>query len=657
MTFEELNLEEPILRAIKDLGFEEPMPVQEKVIPVLLTKEINDIIALAHTGTGKTAAFGLPLIQKANASSNKIQYLILSPTRELCLQISDDLASFAKYKPEIKIAAVFGGASIDRQIQKIKKGVQIVSATPGRLVDLIDRGIVDLSNVEIVILDEADEMLNMGFRDELEAILRETPKEKNTLLFSATMPKEIVSIANKFMRNHLEITIGKRNAGAENVEHLCYFVHEKERYLALKRIVDFFPDIYGIVFCRTRSETQDVADKLLKDGYNADSLHGDLSQAQRNFVMNKFRIKNLQILVATDVAARGLDVENLTHIINYNLPDELELYTHRSGRTGRAGRKGTSIAIANMREKGKLTQIEKQLNKKFIFSEIPTGKSICEKQLFHVIDRMEKVEVDYSQIDPLLPDIFRKLEWLDREELIKKFVSVEFNRFLEYYKKVSDLSAPNEQRNSGKRSGSNIAFTRFFINVGRMDELKPNNLMGLINEFTGIKDIEIGKIELLRNFSFFEVDSQFADTVMNAFEGREYRGRKISLEVAESKSGGGDRGRSRDDDRGFGGKKGSVIRRNLVTKNRSVIKRSLAIRNGSVIKKNSATRNHSVTKGSLAIKQGLATRNGSVIKKNLEKRNRSEIKGRLAKRKNSAIRIKKVTEAETALMMDPEKNS
>jgi len=570
MTFEELGLEEKILKAITELGFETPMPIQEKVIPHLLDESSGDIIALAQTGTGKTAAFGLPIIQNVDTSNKKIQYLVLSPTRELCLQISDDLESYAKYKSEIKIAAVFGGASIDRQIQKIKNGVQIVSATPGRLVDLIDRGIVDLSKVRTVVLDEADEMLNMGFRDELEAILKETPKQKNTLLFSATMPQEIVTIANRYMKNHKEITVGKRNAGAENVEHVCYMVQEKERYLALKRIVDFYPDIYGIVFCRTRNETQIVADKLIKDGYNADSLHGDLSQAQRNVVMNKFRIKHVQLLVATDVAARGLDVDSLTHIINYNMPEELDLYTHRSGRTGRAGKKGTSIIIINSREKGKIHQIEKQLNKKFVFSEIPTGKAICEKQLLHVVDRMEKVEVDYSKIDPLLPDIFKKLEWLDREELIKKFVSVEFNRFLDYYKNTKDLNATVEMKSTGKKRNGEVGFVRLFINVGRMDEVKPNTLMGLINEFTGIGDIEIGKIELLKNFSFFEVDENFGNTVVKAFDGKEFRGRKISVEVAESKGRSdsgreGDRGRSRDRggekswgrDRSRGGERGS----------------------------------------------------------------------------------------------------
>ena len=384
-------------------------------------------------------------------------------------------------------------------------------------------------------LDEADEMLSMGFRDDLESILEITPKEKNTLLFSATMPYEVASISKKYMVDPIELSVGKRNAGAENIEHLCYLAQSKERYQALKRIVDYNPDIYGIVFCRTRKETQEVADKLMKDGYNADALHGDLSQAQRDIVMNRFRIKNIQLLVATDVAARGLDVENLTHIINYNLPEELELYTHRSGRTGRAGRKGVSIAIAGLKEKGKIHQIEKQLNKKFSFLPVPSGKEICDKQLLHLIDRVEKVEVDYSQIDPLLPDIFMKLEWLDREELIKKFVSVEFNRFLEYYKNAIDLNTPQDYKKTGKEKGDTSAFTRFFINLGRTDELRPNSLMGLINEFTGISNIEIGKIELLKNFSFFEVDSEYSQAVLNAFKDKSYKKRKIVLELAASR--------------------------------------------------------------------------------------------------------------------------
>lgn len=533
--FNEMGISEKVRTAVEELGFDSPMPIQEKVIPHLMQQNFRDIVALAQTGTGKTAAFGLPIIEKTDVTSNKIQFLILSPTRELCLQISDDLASFAKYIPEIKIAAVFGGSSIERQIEKIRKGVHIVSATPGRLVDLINRKIINLSSLKIVVLDEADEMLSMGFRDDLESILKITPKEKNTLLFSATMPFEVASIAKKYMVDPVEISVGKRNAGAENIEHLCYIVQSKERYQALKRIVDYNPDIYGIVFCRTRKETQEVADKLMKDGYNADALHGDLSQAQRDIVMNRFRIRNIQLLVATDVAARGLDVENLTHIINYNLPEELEIYTHRSGRTGRAGRKGVSIAIAGMKEKGKIHQIEKQLNKKFSFLPVPSGKEICEKQLLHLIDRVEKVEVDYSQIDPLLPDIFMKLEWLDREELIKKFVSVEFNRFLEYYKNATDLYTPQDYKKTGKGKGESSAFTRFFINLGRTDDLRPNSLMGLINEFTGISDIEIGKIELLKNFSFFEVDSEFSQTVLNAFKDKSYKKRKIVLELAASK--------------------------------------------------------------------------------------------------------------------------
>lgn len=535
ITFEEMGISKNVIDAVKEIGFDSPMPIQAKVIPHLMKDDFEDLIALAQTGTGKTAAYGIPIIERTNPSINKIQSLILSPTRELCLQISDDLASFAKYNPQIKIAAVFGGSSIERQIEKIRKGVHIISATPGRLVDLINRKIVNLDSLKILVLDEADEMLSMGFRDDLESILETTPKQKNTLLFSATMPFEVASIAKKYMNKPVEISIGKRNAGAENVEHICYLVNHKERYLALKRIVDYNPEIYGIVFCKTRKETQEVADQLMKDGYNADALHGDLSQAQRDIVMNKFRIKHLQLLVATDVAARGLDVENLTHIINYNLPEELEIYIHRSGRTGRAGRKGISIAIVGPKEKSKLPQIEKQLNKKFSFMPVPSGKEICEKQLLHLIDRVEKVEVDYSQIDPLLPDIFRKLEWLDREELIKKFVSVEFNRFLDYYKKAADLYSPQEYKKTGKEKGTASGFTRFFINLGRTDDLRPNSLMGLINEFTGINDIEIGKIELLKNFSFFEVDSDFADTILKAFKDKSYKKRKIVLETATSK--------------------------------------------------------------------------------------------------------------------------
>lgn len=533
--FKELELEEELLNAVEELGFETPTPVQEKVIPHLLQTEFQDLIALAQTGTGKTAAFGLPLIQKTQPQLKKIQHLILSPTRELCLQIADDLSLFSKYKNEIKIGAIFGGASIDRQIKMIKEGVHIISATPGRLADLIHRKVINLSEIKILVLDEADEMLNMGFRDELEEILSHTPEDKNTLLFSATMSNEVRAIANKYMNNPVEIIIGKKNSGAENVNHICYTVHSKDRYLALKRIVDYHPEIYGIVFCKTKKETQEIADNLIRDGYNADALHGDLSQPQRDVVMNKFRIKHLKLLVATDVAARGLDVDDLTHIINFNLPDELDLYLHRSGRTGRAGKNGTSIVIASLKEKGKLKQIEKQINKSFTFNSIPRGDKICERQLFYLIDRMEKVEVDYSQIDPLLPVIFKKLEWLDREELIKKFVSVEFNRFLDYYKNAVDLSSPAESKKSGGERKRNAGFTRFFINLGKKENLQPRSLISLINDFTRTDDIEIGDIEIMNNFSFFEIDKNYTEELLNAFSGKEYKKRKIILEVAESK--------------------------------------------------------------------------------------------------------------------------
>jgi ATP-dependent RNA helicase DeaD len=555
MTFEEMGLDPKILEAIKELGFESPMPIQEKIIPILLKEDNIDVVGLAQTGTGKTAAFGLPIIQKVNTKLKRVQYLILSPTRELCLQIADDLQSFAKYKPDINIAAIFGGASIEKQIQKIQKGVHIISATPGRLLDLINRNVVDLSNIKTVVLDEADEMLNMGFRDELEGILVETPGNKNTLLFSATMPNEVMAIAKNYMHEPIEISIGKKNTGAENVEHLCYFVHAKDRYLALKRIVDYFPNIYGIIFCRTRKETQEVAEALMNDGYNADALHGDLSQAQRDTVMNKFRIKHLKLLVATDVAARGIDVDSLTHIINYNLPDENEVYTHRSGRTGRAGKKGISIIIAGLKEKSKIKLIEKQINKTFKYLEVPTGKEVCEKQLFHLIDTVEKTEVDYSQIDPYLPTIFKKLEWLDYEELIKKFVSVQFNRFLDYYKNMPDLSTPIEpKKNKSGKKNSSYNFTRFFINLGRTDDLRPNTLIGMINDFTGKRDIEIGEIEILQNYSFFEVESDFTDLILRAFKDKKLKKRDIIVEISESKKN-GNKGRNNNRNDGKDNKK------------------------------------------------------------------------------------------------------
>jgi ATP-dependent RNA helicase DeaD len=534
LTFKEAGLEESLIRAVEELGFETTMPVQEKVIPYLVKDDSDDILALAQTGTGKTAAFGLPLIQKTDISAKHTQHLILSPTRELCLQIADDLIDYAKYKPAVKIVAVFGGSNIEQQIKMIRRGAHIISATPGRLLDLLNRKIIDLKKIKTIVLDEADEMLNMGFRDELEAILAVTPKEKNTLLFSATMSDDIKKIANRYMHKPLEVEIGKRNSGSDDVTHICYMVHARDKYLALKRIADFNPDIYGIIFCRTRKETQEVADLLLKDGYNAESLHGDLSQAQRNVVMNKFRNKNISLLVATDVAARGLDVDNLTHIINYSLPDDSELYTHRSGRTGRAGRKGTSIVISNLKEKIRLHIIEDQLGKEFQHLPVPTGKEICEKQLFHLIDRMEKVEVDNTQINEYLPSIYKKLEWLDREELIKKFVSMEFNRFLGYYKNSRDLRAEKEGKKEKNKNGS-VQFTRFFINLGQTDGLKPTSVIGMINDFTGIRDIEIGDIEILKNFSFFEADTNYAEKIIQSITGEKFKNREIAVEPASKK--------------------------------------------------------------------------------------------------------------------------
>ncbi|MFC2139761.1 DEAD/DEAH box helicase [Bacteroidota bacterium] len=547
ITFEEIGIESHIVRAIDELGFINPMPIQEKVIPHLIQDECDDLVALAQTGTGKTAAFGLPLIQKTDTSKKHTQHLILCPTRELCLQITSDLTDYSKYVKNLKVTAVYGGASIEKQIRDLKKGVQIICATPGRLLDLIGRGVIKLSKIKTVVLDEADEMLNMGFREDLEEILIETPDNKNTLLFSATMPADVQRIAKRYMNNPVELSVGKRNAGAENINHICYMVHARDRYLALKRIADYYPEIYGIIFCRTRKETQEVADKLMKDGYNADAIHGDLSQSQRDVVMNKFRIRNLRLLVATDVAARGLDVDDLTHIINYNLPDDLEIYTHRSGRTGRAGKTGTSIVIANLKENHKLKQIEKQVNKKFNHLPIPLGKEICEKQLFHLIDRMENVEVDFSQIDTFLPKIYKKLEWLNREDLIKKFVSLEFNRFLEYYKQMPDLNVPTEKRTKSSKNQKmeNFEFTRFFINLGKTDDLKPTTLIGMINDYTGIRDIEIGGIDILKNFSFFEIESGYTDKILTAFNNKKMKKRDINVEVAEKKKESGRRGGSK----------------------------------------------------------------------------------------------------------------
>ena len=546
-TFEELGVSPEIRKAIEEMGYENPMPVQEEVIPYLLG-ENNDVVALAQTGTGKTAAFGLPLLQQIDVKNRVPQSLILCPTRELCLQIAGDLNDYSKYIDGLKVLPVYGGSSIDSQIRSLKRGVHIIVATPGRLLDLMERKTVSLSTVHNIVMDEADEMLNMGFTDSINAILTDVPKERNTLLFSATMSPEIARISKNYLQNAKEITIGRKNESTSNVKHVAYTVQAKDKYAALKRIVDYYPQIYGIIFCRTRKETQEIADKLMQEGYNADSLHGELSQAQRDAVMQKFRIRNLQLLVATDVAARGLDVDDLTHVINYGLPDDTESYTHRSGRTGRAGKTGTSIAIINLREKGKLREIERIIGKKFIAGEMPTGKQICEKQLIKVIDELEKVKVNEEEITDFMPEIYRKLEWLSKEDLIKRMVSHEFNRFLDYYRDREEIETPTDSRERNTRDsrerGSRKAapgFTRLFINLGKMDSFFPSELISLLNSNTRGR-IELGRIDLMKNFSFFEVEEKEAQNVVKALNRANWNGRKVSVEVAGEEAGEGRRG-------------------------------------------------------------------------------------------------------------------
>jgi ATP-dependent RNA helicase DeaD len=547
--FEEMGFTPGILKAIQELGFESPMPVQEKVIPLMLG-DAGDIIALAQTGTGKTAAFGLPLVQATDTELNNTQALILCPTRELCMQITGDLTDYAKFTGKLKILAVYGGASIDNQIRGLKRGVHIIVATPGRLIDLIGRGAARLSAVTTVILDEADEMLNMGFLDSINEILEEVPAGRRTLLFSATMSSEIASIARKYMNDPVEITIGTKNASAANVSHAYYLVHAKDKYKVLKRIADFEPDIYGIVFCRTRKETQEVASKLINDGYNADALHGDLSQAQRDSVMQKFRIRNLQLLVATDVAARGLDVDDLTHVINYSLPDDTEVYTHRSGRTGRAGKTGISISLVHLREKHILQQIERLVKKPFKAIPIPTGSEICGKQLFNWVNKLENVVTDHQEIEKFLPEIKEKLAGLDREELLKRVVSLEFDRFLDDYRHGEDLIAPvSEKEGNMGRSGRRESreqytgnYTRLFINLGKSDGFYPEQLIELVNSNTKGRKVPIGKIDLLKTFSFFEVEAGYADGLISALSNATFMDRRVAVEIAQEKT-----DRSKDD--------------------------------------------------------------------------------------------------------------
>ncbi|WP_278505195.1 DEAD/DEAH box helicase [Phocaeicola barnesiae] len=567
-TFEELGVSLEIRKAIEEMGYESPMPVQEEVIPYLLGNG-NDVVALAQTGTGKTAAFGLPLIQKIDVTRRVPQALILCPTRELCLQIAGDLTDYSKYITDLKILPVYGGSSIDSQIRSLKQGVHIIVATPGRLIDLMERKVANLSTVRDVVMDEADEMLNMGFTDSINAILEKVPQDRNTLMFSATMSPEISRIAKTYLHDAKEITIGTKNEGSKNVNHIAYIIHAKDKYLTLKRVVDFYPQIYGIIFCRTRKETQEIADKLIQDGYNADSLHGELSQAQRDLVMQKFRQRHLQLLVATDVAARGLDVNDLTHVINYGLPDDTESYTHRSGRTGRAGKTGISIAIINLREKGKMREIERIIKKQFTVGQLPSGKEICEQQLIKVIDEIEKVKVNEEEIEAFLPGIYRKFEWLSKEELIKRVVSMEFNRFLEYYKNAPEIEhdkkgEPKERKERGtdKEKSSRKAekgYTRLFLNLGKTDGFYANQIIELINRNLKKERIQVGRIDLMQNFSFFEIIEAQAPMVIKALNKVVLNGgRKVIVEVAGENNGKSDKdGKKRSRKEREGEEKGS----------------------------------------------------------------------------------------------------
>ncbi len=563
-TFEELGVNENIRRAIEELGFEHPMPVQEEVIPYLLGNK-NDVIALAQTGTGKTAAFGLPLLQKVNAQDRATQAIVLSPTRELCVQIADDLKDFSKYIDGMHIVPVYGGADIRPQIRAIKHGTQVIVATPGRLVDLINRGVMELEKVNNVVLDEADEMLNMGFSDSINAIFEQLPEDRNTLLFSATMSREVEKVAKSYLHDYKEIVVGSRNEGAEHVNHIYYLVHSKDKYLALKRIVDFHPRIFAIIFCRTKAETQEVADKLIKDGYNAEALHGDLSQQQRDLTMQKFRQHTVQLLVATDVAARGLDVDDLTHVINYGLPDDIESYTHRSGRTGRAGQKGTSISIIHIKEKRKVRQIEKQIGKDFIDGELPKSEEICKKQLFKVMDDIMKTDVDEDQIAPYMADIMRQFEYVDKEDIIKKMVTVTFGRFLDYYQHAPEIEKPvagkgsrserGERNTRGKVSNgrrqhvAEEGFRRLFINLGKSDGFYPGEIMQYLNKHVHGHQ-EVGHIDLLQKFSYIEVPEDDAQKVMKALNGTTYKGREVRCNDADETGHGRSNGRMSRGERG-----------------------------------------------------------------------------------------------------------
>jgi len=528
-TFDALGIDKRISKAIAELGFVEPMPVQEKVIPFLL-QGTRDLVALAHTGTGKTAAFGIPIIQSVDPGSFATQALILAPTRELCLQITDDLNHFARHIHGLNIVPIYGGANIMTQIRQIASGAQIVVATPGRMLDMLNRRRVNVSEIRWLVLDEADEMLNMGFQEDLNAILAGTPDDKRVLLFSATMPREIEVIAKSYMRKPEAITIGARNTGVATVHHQYYVVHAKDRYLALKRIADYFPDIYAIIFCRTKIETQEIAGWLIRDGYNADALHGDLSQPQRDSVMNRFRSRNLQMLVATDVAARGIDVGDLTHIINYNLPDDNESYTHRSGRTGRAGKSGISIAIVNLKEIYRIRLIEKQIGQKFEAVKVPSGAEVCEKQLFHLVEKLKGAEVRHDEIGAFLPAVYEKLKGLSKEEIIQRFVSTEFNRFLSYYRNAPDINVDLKKK-EGKSD-----LVRMFMNVGEMEKFNARTLKAYLLEKTGAGDMHLSRIDVMRCCSFFETEAQHVDHLIGAFKKEKFNKRRVFIERADRRT-------------------------------------------------------------------------------------------------------------------------
>ena len=555
MTFDELGVSAPICRAITELGYQQPMPVQEAVIPYLLGEPI-DLIALAQTGTGKTAAFGLPLLQNVAKSLEEIpatgtpRALVLCPTRELCLQIADDLTAYSKYLPSVRILPVYGGSSIEAQIRTLRRGVEVIVATPGRLIDLMERGAASLESISTVVLDEADEMLTMGFAESLQTILSQVPEERHLLLFSATMPKEISSIASSYMHKPKEIIVGTKNEGNKNIRHFYYVVSAKHKYLALKRIADYYPDIYGIIFCRTRKETQEIADQLIRDGYNADALHGELSQAQRDYVMQKFRIRNLQLLVATDVAARGLDVNDLTHVIHYGLPDDVENYTHRSGRTARAGKMGISIAICHSRERGRLKDIERISHATIERKHLPSGSEICQKQLFHLADRIERVELtEDATLDAVLPELARKLDWIDREELVKRVMLLEFRRMLDYYESEDAIEEADdkgrlpyegqEKKRDKRNAVAEEGMKRLFINFGKLDHMYPNKLIELVNKCVPGR-VKIGKIDLLPRFAFFEVEEADAREVIESMSSYEVDGRRIAVDYADAAGAGGE---------------------------------------------------------------------------------------------------------------------